>query len=372
MLDVMIFEYVPFIILLGALFIISGGILVKGDIVAKPLNNSIFLTIGALLASVIGTTGAAMLLIRPFLNTNKQRKYKVHSVVFFIFTVCNIGGLLTPLGDPPLFLGYLKGVPFTWTLSLTPQWFFTLALLISIYFIWDTVLYRMEPVRSQKKNHEPRPLVIRGKINFLYLGGVVLSVAFLNNNVLGFIPATPDPYEPASYLAFIREFVMVMMVFLSVRTTPKMVRLRNHFTLHPIEEVAFLFIGIFLTMIPALMILDSNTDMITKIMSSPAHFFWGTGLLSSFLDNAPTYVTFFTAAGIDPHAFTKATVRILSAISMGAVFMGAVTYIGNGPNFMVKAIAEETGLRMPSFFGYIKYSALILIPLFILVTFVFI
>ncbi len=369
MLDIMIFEYLPFIILLGSLFVISGGVLVEGNITATPKNNVIFLLIGGVLASIVGTTGAAMLLIRPFLNANKERKYTRHSVIFFIFVVCNAGGLLTPLGDPPLFLGYLKGVHFTWTMGLWPIWIFAMIWLLVIYYIWDSRFYKKESARSvirDRRHYEP--IVIKGKRNFIWLAGVVLSVAFINSNTLSFIPNIQNPFYPASYLSFLREFVMIGMVLLSLITTPKGLRKSNNFSMAPIKEVAYLFIGIFLTMVPALLILEENSAIILQYVKSPSHYFWATGALSSFLDNAPTYVTFFTAAGIDPRNFTPSMEVMLTAVSVGAVFMGANTYIGNGPNFMVKSIAEEHKVKMPSFFGYMKYSLSVLIPMFFIIS----
>ncbi len=375
LLEVVIFEYIPFIILLGSLYVISGGILLTGDIEATPKNNTLFLGLGTLLASLIGTTGAAMLLIRPFLDTNKERTLKAHSIVFFIFLVCNIGGSLTPLGDPPLFLGYLMGVPFSWTLSLWPEWAFTSILLLIIYFVIDTFFHRKEPFEALKFDHDNiAPLKLEGSINFLWLVGIILAVACVNAQTLSWFPKEPDPYISASYIAFLRELIMLGFTALSLITTPRHVRKKHEFTMHPINEVACLFLGIFLTMIPALIFLEKSTHLIKAVLVSPAHFFWATGLLSSLLDNAPTYVAFFTAAGIDPTMLSENSeiAAYLAAVSLGAVFMGAITYIGNGPNFMVKAVAEGRGVNMPSFFGYMIYSVLILVPIFALVTFLFI
>jgi Na+/H+ antiporter NhaD/arsenite permease-like protein len=377
-----VFDYVPFIILLGSLFVISGGIMLRGDLRATPKVNTAFLAVGAVLASFIGTTGAAMLLIRPVLATNSQRKHTVHTVIFFIFIVANIGGCLTPLGDPPLFLGYLRGVPFAWTFNLVWEWMIMNAVLLSLYFAWDTFAYRREDKEALAADDaEVEPLSIHGGLNFLWLGGIVASVALINANYIPVIAHNP-------WLGFLREAAMLSMVGLSILTTRKGLRKENKFTMHPIIEVAFLFIGIFVTMIPALILLETHGKDLG--LTEPWHFFWSTGVLSSFLDNAPTYVTFFTtatgfnmeqAAALAGQAAPEGMMwvgqnlideRTLIAISLGAVFMGAMTYIGNGPNFMVKAVAEEAGIKMPSFFGYMLYSCLILLPLLVLITLVFI
>ncbi|EMJ92372.1 sodium:proton antiporter [Leptospira alstonii] len=366
----LVFEYVPFIILLGALFYISGGIRLKGDIEATPLNNTIFLIIGTFLASFIGTTGASMLLIRPILKTNSERKHVVHTVIFFIFLVSNIGGSLTPLGDPPLFLGYLIGVPFTWTFKLLPELLVASILLLIVYFIWDTIAYKKESVKDIKKDHVRKEKIsLEGQVNFIWLFGVVLSVAYLNQNYISAINENP-------YIAFIREGVLIGLIFASKFTTQKLVREHNKFTLHPIQEVAYLFIGIFITMIPALILLEHHGKELG--VTETWQFFWVTGIFSGVLDNAPTYLTFLSLAKgtlgmtdvaqilADPHAES-----ILKAISVGAVFMGALTYIGNAPNFMVKSVAEENKIKMPSFGGYVLYSFGILIPVFLLLTFIF-
>jgi Na+/H+ antiporter NhaD/arsenite permease-like protein len=352
-------DYISFIILLASLFIISGGILMKGDLRATPTINVSFLAIGAVIANVIGTTGASMLLIRPLLKTNSERKHTAHILVFFIFIVSNIGGCLTPLGDPPLFLGYLRGVPFTWTISLIPEWLVTLAIIMSVFFIWDKIAYAKEaPSDIAHDIRDIEPLGVSGKINFLFLAGVVLSVFF----------QTPAPY---------REIIMILMATLSLIFTPRLLRKQNGFTFYPISEVAILFAGIFITMVPALMMLHEKGASLG--ITKPWQFFWWTGGLSSFLDNAPTYLTFFTLgqsvttkiAETGGAIISGVHVDILRAISCGAVFMGANTYIGNGPNFMVKSIAEEQGYKVPHFFGYMAYSALILIPIFIIITLIF-
>jgi Na+/H+ antiporter NhaD/arsenite permease-like protein len=342
-------EYVSFIVLLAGLYVISGGMLLRGDLVASPLTNTGFLALGGLLASLVGTTGASMLLIRPLLQTNRERTRVKHTVIFFIFIVSNIGGMLTPLGDPPLFLGYLQGVPFSWTFRLWPHWLGMTALLLLVYFAWDSTQYVREPIAALVRDRaQMEPLRIQGGLNALALAGVVLAVAFLR--------------EPA------RELAIVALAGLSLWRTPRAIRRANGFTPSPMVEVAVLFFGIFLTMIPALELLRLRGGELG--VREPWQFFWAAGVLSSFLDNAPTYLTFLALAQglglakevVDvPHA-------ILAAISVGAVAMGANTYIGNAPNFMVKAIAEEAGVKMPSFLGYMLYSGAVLLPLFVLVT----
>ena len=345
-------EYVSFIVLLAGLYVISGGIRLRGDLVATPLTNTAFLGVGSLLASFIGTTGASMLLIRPLLQTNRERRHVKHTVIFFVFLVSNIGGMLTPLGDPPLFLGYLQGVPFTWTFRLWPHWLFLVGALLVVYLAWDTRLYAREPPAALARDRrEVEPLRLAGALNLVGLGGVVLAVAFLH--------------------APLREAAIVALAALSLWLTPRAIRRANEFRAAPMVEVAVLFFVIFLTMLPALELLRLRGNELG--VRQTWQFFWASGALSSFLDNAPTYLTFLALAqglrltdevvGV-PHA-------ILAAISAGAVAMGANTYIGNAPNFMVKALAEEAGVKMPSFFGYMLYSGAILIPLFLLVTLLF-
>lgn len=365
-----VFEYIPFIILLGSLYFISGAIVLKGDIKATPLNNLIFLLIGSFLASFIGTTGASMLLIRPILKTNSERKHVVHTVIFFIFMVSNIGGSLTPLGDPPLFLGYLQGVPFTWTFGLLPEMLVAIGLLSVIYFVWDTIQYKKETIVDVKKDiTHIEPISLSGQVNFIWLIGVVLSVAFINSNYIHAISDNP-------YLGFIREAVMISMMFLSKLTSDPKLKEQNKFTLGPIQEVAYLFIGIFLTMIPALILLEEHGKELG--VTKPWQFFWATGAFSSVLDNAPTYLTFLSLAkgftgftSVQQILADKTAESLLKAISVGAVFMGANTYIGNAPNFMVKSVAEENKVKMPSFGGYLVYSMGILIPIFGLLTLIF-
>jgi Na+/H+ antiporter NhaD/arsenite permease-like protein len=311
------------------------------------------------MANLIGTTGASMILIRPLLRTNSEREHTAHIPVFFIFLVSNIGGCLTPLGDPPLFLGYLIGVPFSWTFSLFPEWLVALGIVLTVFFVWDSRAYRQEPQADIIRDQElVAPLGIHGKINLVFLSGVVLSV----------FSQTPAPY---------REFIMIAMVVLSLLFTKKSVRVENKFTYHPIVEVAIIFLGIFVTMVPPLMLLREKGAALG--ITQPWQFFWWTGGLSSFLDNAPTYLTFHSLAESVTHEMNLASnltisgvhVDLLRAISCGAVFMGANTYIGNGPNFMVKSIAEKQGIKVPHFFEYMAYSGLILIPTFLIITFIF-
>jgi Na+/H+ antiporter NhaD/arsenite permease-like protein len=365
----MVFDYVPFLILLGALFTITGGIFLTGDIEAKPSINTLFLGTGAVLASIMGTTGAAMLLIRPVIQTNKERTFKVHTILFFIGIVANCGGLLTPLGDPPLFMMYLRGAPFTWFFNLAPEWFLTNALLLIIYYFVDVYFHKKEPASALIRDETNiRPIKIQGKRNFIFLIGVVLSVAFINEQYLSFISINP-------YFKFIREAVIVLMAYLSLLFTPKLLRTSNNFTWGPIEEVAYLFLGIFITMVPCLLYLEANAKQLG--VQSVSQFYYYTGLLSSFLDNTPTAVTFHSLAlglgnTVGP-LVAEIPEPLLKAISTSAVFFGAMTYIGNGPNFMVKAVAEENNIKMPHFFSYMfKFSIIVLLPIFILVQLLFI
>jgi Na+/H+ antiporter NhaD/arsenite permease-like protein len=356
-------EFIPFIVLLFSLYTISGGIRITGDLQAHPLTNAFFLAAGGLLASFIGTTGAAMLLIRPLLETNKERRRVVHTIVFFIFIVCNCGGCLLPIGDPPLFLGYLQGVPFLWTLVLWREWLFVNGSLIVIYLLLDGLWhYRREKLADiQRDVTQRRRLKISGwQVNALLLIGVVLAVALLDPSKA--VPGTN--WHPWMYL---REVVQLGLVLLSLWLGDEKVRSANRFNYHAIIEVAALFSGIFITMQPALQILGVRGGELG--ITKPAHFFWATGSLSSVLDNAPTYLVFFKAGQALSAESTANLVAgvdemILMGISLGAVFMGSMTYIGNGPNFMVRAIAESSGVKMPSFFGYMVYSCVILLPIF--------
>lgn len=366
-----VFDYVPFIVLLGALFVISGGIHLKGDIEAKPYVNTIFLAIGGILASFMGTTGAAMLLIRPVIRTNSQRVFKVHTILFFIAIVANAGGILTPLGDPPLLLLYLRGASFGWFSSLLPEWSFVLVTLLVVYFIVDSYFYKKEPkeaLHADKSNVEP--IRLEGCINLIFLLGVILSVAFINEQNF-------EAMKHNKYLSFSRDAVILLMAVLSLVFTKKKVRYdHNNFTWAPIIEVAYLFLGIFVTMTPALIYLKENAQSFG--ITQPWQFFYCTGALSSFLDNAPTAVSFYNLAlgmvDMFPGATLVANIPevILKAICLGAVLFGSMTYIGNGPNFMVKAIAEESKIKMPGFFAYmLKFSLIVLLPIYIIAQLIF-
>jgi Na+/H+ antiporter NhaD/arsenite permease-like protein len=351
LLHAVLHDYLPFIVLLGSLYTVSGGIVLQGDVQGRPLTNTVLLGLGAVLANVMGTTGASMLLVRAFLRINHQRKHVRHLPIFFIFIVSNCGGLLTPLGDPPLFLGFKKGVAFTWTLGLWPQWLLVNGLLLAVFFVWDLLAYRREGPREIKRDEtEIQPLRVLGLHNLLFIAGIVLAVLFL-----------PWPWA---------ELAMLLMAAGAYFTTGKNLREANGFEWHAIAEVAVLFAGIFVTMVPALVLLSQQKDLVTE----PWQYFWMTGGLSSVLDNAPTYLAFASMASGNPddigRLMTSAPL-VLAAIRCGAVFMGANTYIGNGPNFMVRAIAERAGYKMPSFFGYVAYSGLILLPIFVVVTLIF-
>ena len=471
---IVLLDYVPFIILLAALFTCAGGICLKGSLRGSPVVNTILIAIGTALASWMGTTGAAMLLIRPILRANEWRKYRVHVVVFFIFLVANIGGSLTPLGDPPLFLGFLKGIDFFWTMALLPAMIPVVIILLIIFFIVDTVLFRKEG--TPPDDGEKEPLRLQGVWNFVLIAGIIGAIlwsksladgpfkdhsvaqkmapqikaaeekmdatkakleayvkAHENDTTIKFDESNHEYYElrannlhavakvnslrakkthdenrgisifgvTVPYFNLVRDGLLILIAFISLLYTPMYktvkdehghnrpepseletnVRAANGFTWEPILEVAKLFIGIFVCMIPALKILQAGIDgslssvvlAVQTTTNDPvnAMYFWLTGVLSSFLDNAPTYVVFFNTAGGDPTSLMGPMSQTLLAISCGAVFMGANTYIGNAPNFMVKAIAEENGVKMPSFFGYMIWSVAILVPVFVIVTFVF-
>jgi Na+/H+ antiporter NhaD/arsenite permease-like protein len=379
---IIIIDYIPFILLLWSLFTVSGGIHVKGTLKGSPGVNTLILLIGTILASFIGTTGASMLMIRPILRSNAWRKYKVHTVVFFIFLVSNIGGVLTPLGDPPLFLGFLHGVPFFWTLKLLPQMIFASFILLGMYFILDSFYYKKED-KLALKSPEIEPLKIEGSHNFIFLAGIIGGILFSGMVKLGEVNIFGIHQ---SFENLIRDAILIIMGLSSLVSTKKEIRQGNEFTWAPILEIAYLFAGIFITIIPALAILKAGENgalaLLIKSINTPAQYFWASGALSSFLDNAPTYLTFLNSEigkfypGMPE---SQAVARLIAeripylmAVSAGAVFMGAITYIGNAPNFMVKSIAEEAGVKMPGFFGYIfKYSIPILVVLFIIMTFVF-
>lgn len=369
----MIYDYVPFILLLMALFVTTGGICIKGDLVAKPITNTIIMAIGWVLASFMGTTGAAMLLIRLLLETIKQRKFKVHTVLFFIAIVANCGGLLSPLGDPPLFLLFQKGASFTWWLNnMLGEWAVTGALLLIVYFVVDTYYYKKE-IKGHLENvmadmREKKPLQISGLINVLWLLGVICSTMFINKT---YIPAMGAEHAPW-YLKLLREWVFIAIIAGSWFTTKKTVRVANNYSWTPILEVACVFLGIFATMTPALMFLEQMKDSIQAVLSQPWQYVYCTGALSAFLDNAPTAMVFNSMAPFGDIA-GLANDAYLKAISMGAVFFGSLTYIGNGPNFMVKSIAEQEHIDMPSFFGYMgKFSLIVCLPIYIITQLIFI
>ena len=418
-LHIYLVDYIPFIILLWGLFTVSGGILLRGTLVGTPALNTILILIGTALASWMGTTGAAMLLIRPIIRANANRKTKMHIIIFFIFLVANIGGSLTPLGDPPLFLGFIHGVPFFWTFQILPHMLFMVVLLLIIFYLLDTIIYRRE---SAKLSHNPsspdapkEPLKLEGYHNFLFIGGILGGVLLSGSwrpgeiDILGVHVGIQN---------LTRDGIIVAMGLLSLLTTAKITRKDNGFTWEPIKEVAYLFAGIFMCIVPALAMLRAGVQgelaFISNAVKEPWHYFWITGTLSSFLDNAPTYLTFFYSAlgslklpeeivnpllsglALEPASVQAAVdklglpaqqsqqlvqnllsgsgeefIRILKAISAGAVFFGANTYIGNAPNFMVRSIAEENRIKMPSFFGYMIWSFGILGVLFVFITVIF-
>jgi Na+/H+ antiporter NhaD/arsenite permease-like protein len=374
-------EYVPFITLLAALFVVAGGICVRGNLHGTPALNTGLLALGTILASLMGTTGAAMLLIRPLIRANDNRKHAVHIVVFFIFLVANAGGSLTPLGDPPLFLGFLKGVEFFWTMNnIFPQTLFLCTALLVIFYVLDGYYYRREELLPVALDPTPDSAIrFEGKANFLLLG-VVVALVLMSGvwkpGVTFSIVGTEVELQNA-----VRDVLLIGVIFLSLWMTPQSARSGNDFSWGPMKEVAKLFAGIFITIIPVIAMLRAGeagafapiVRAVTDDSGQPdtAMYFWATGILSSFLDNAPTYLVFFNTAGGDAQILMTKMAATLAAISCGAVFMGANTYIGNAPNLMVKAIAEERGIRMPSFFGYMGWSCAVLVPLFILMTFVF-
>ncbi|NIR46854.1 sodium:proton antiporter [candidate division KSB1 bacterium] len=400
-------EYIPFIILLWALYTVAGGILVEGAPVGMPFNNLVLLIIGTALASWIGTTGAAMVLIRPLIRMNRYRKSKVHLVVFFIFLVANIGGSLTPLGDPPLFLGFLQGVEFFWTFNLFTEMILVVAILLVGFFLLDTYMFRqegwhkkmhlkhshfelhehsedmiveeeveMENAETHKLTTQTYRMSVHGLYNVLFLLGVLGGVLFSGQVHLGEVTVLGVHMK---WQNIVRDLFLICMGLISLKVTPRTLREGNEFTWFPIQEVGKLFAGIFITIIPAIAMLRAGQHgqlkFVIDAVKEPVHYFWITGVLSSFLDNAPTYLVFFNTAlgkfSETVHWLMGDGAIYLKAISTGAVFFGAMTYIGNAPNFMVKSIAEEAGIDMPSFFGFMIYSILILVPIFLLVTFIF-
>ncbi|WP_296305874.1 sodium:proton antiporter [uncultured Desulfovibrio sp.] len=381
LLHALLLEYVPFIVLLFALFTVAGGVRLKGSLVGTPAVNTGLLAVGTILASWMGTTGAAMLLIRPLLRANAHRRYRVHSVVFFIFLVANIGGSLTPLGDPPLFLGFLKGVTFFWTTTnLFLKTLFMVVALLTIFYVVDKTLYKKEgsPVPAVDPDAPKEKLGLDGSINLFFL--LLIVGAVLVSGLLQLGPAITIYGVTIEGQNLLQVISLLSIAGLSWAFTSKQCRELNEFSWAPIEEVAKLFLGIFISMIPAIAILRAGTDgALAGVINMVFHdgqpvnamFFWLTGALSSFLDNAPTYLVFFNTAGGDAAHLMTDMASTLAAISAGAVFMGANTYIGNAPNFMVRSIAEERGVPMPSFFGYMMWSVGILVPLFIILTFLF-
>ncbi len=385
-LECIVNDYLTFIVLLFGLFCVSGNITMEGDFAGSPRVNVGLLAMGTLLASCIGTTGASMLMVRPVIKMNAWRKRKKHIMVFFIFMVSNMGGCLTPIGDPPLLMGFMRGVPFFWSLKLLPVLLLNMVILLFVFYHLDKRAYRKDIAQGRKPDIS-KPYTefrIDGMHNLLFIVMIVAAVI-----LSGLLPTTAAFQDAAgnvrgihllgevvfTYPAMIEIALILLAAFLSFRTTRKSIRKRNHFTWGPIREVAVLFIGIFITMQPALMLLKTVGPSLG--ISQPWQMFWSTGLLSSFLDNTPTYLVFLTTAGTLGFTGGIATslgtvpAGVLAAISCGAVFMGANTYIGNAPNFMVKSISEENGVLMPSFFGYILWSVVFLVPVFLIDTIAF-
>lgn len=373
LLGVALHEYLPFVILLATLYIIGSGFHVRLKAKPTPIANAGFLFVGSLLASVIGTTGAAMLLLRPFIHMNQKRLYKTHSIIFFIFIVANIGGCLTPLGDPPLFLGYLNGVDFFWPLkNLLNPFVVTVSVLLIIYYIIDVWFEKKEPIRTTH-DHPLEKFVLEGKTNILLLAGVL--IVLIGSNFVGSLPVYSVLGQKIAVSHICRDFLLLFLAFISYRTTPRSIHHQQHFSWAPILEVARVFAAIFITMIPlSLMLKDAETGPFAPLLqfTNTPHqsfiYFWLTGVFSAFLDNAPTYLIFFKMAGGDASELMSAQAKTLMAISLGAVFMGAMTYIGNAPNFMVRSITKQSGIQMPSFLGYMGWSFCILLPVFVGVT----
>ena len=370
-------EYIPFILLLTALFTVAGGIYIRGNLHGTPALNCMILLIGAVLASFMGTTGASMLMLRPLIRANDNRENKAHVIVFFIFIVSNAGGSLTPLGDPPLFLGFLQGVDFFWTVrTLLPETLFLIGSLLLIFWLIDSWFYKREGVLPVDPTPDTRRIGFDGGFNFVLLlaiMGLVLMSGFWKSEVVFDIAGTA-----VGLPGMVRDIGLVVVTLVSLRLTPAKVHVDNDFSWAPMQEVAKLFAGIFVTIIPVIAMLKAGTSgpfsavvqavTLPNGQPDPFMYFWATGLLSSFLDNAPTYLVFFNTAGGNAQELMTTLAPTLAAISAGAVFMGANSYIGNAPNLMVKAIAEDRGIRMPSFFGYMAWSGLVLLPLFILMS----
>ncbi|MFN8177294.1 MAG: sodium:proton antiporter [bacterium] len=387
---ILVVDYVPFIIVLGSLFTVAGGIYVGGTPHGTPRVNVVLLLVGTLLASWIGTTGASMVMIRPVLRANAWRRRRAHVICFFIFLVSNVGGALTPLGDPPLFLGFLHGVPFFWvTRALLLPTLVVALLVLAVFWWWDGRLMRTEAPLPATAGGDVERVRLEGAHNFAFLALIMGAVLFSGAVDLGRLRIYG--HIDLALQDLVRDAVLILAGVLSIRTTRRAIRVKNEFGFGPMREVAYLFAGIFVTIVPALLILRAGEHgalaAFVGAVRDPAHFFWASGGLSSFLDNAPTYLTFFHGAlgelgvpesavpallGHGPAAAHADFVRILEAISAGSVFMGAISYIGNAPNFMVKSIAEEAGVRMPSFFGYmLRYSVPVLVPSFLIVTLLF-
>jgi len=370
-------EYIPFILLLTALFTVAGGIYIRGNLHGTPALNCLILLIGAVLASFMGTTGASMLMLRPLIRANDNREHKAHVIVFFIFIVSNAGGSLTPLGDPPLFLGFLQGVDFFWTVrALLPQTLFLIGSLLLIFWLIDSWFYKREGVLPVDPTPDTRRIGFDGGFNFVLLlaiMGLVLMSGFWKSSVVFDIAGTQ-----VGLPGLVRDIGLVVVTLVSLRLTPAKVHADNDFSWAPMQEVAKLFAGIFVTIIPVIAMLKAGiagpfSAVVQEVtlpngQPDPFMYFWASGLLSSFLDNAPTYLVFFNTAGGNAQELMTTLAPTLAAISAGAVFMGANSYIGNAPNLMVKAIAEDRGIRMPSFFGYMAWSGVVLLPLFILMS----
>jgi Na+/H+ antiporter NhaD/arsenite permease-like protein len=365
-------DYLSFVVLLATLFVIAGGIHIDTDLEGRPIVNTLFLAAGAVLASVIGTTGASMLLVGPLLRTNRDRTHVRHIPIFFVFLVANIGGLLTPLGDPPLLLGYIRGVPFLWPfLHLGRIWLFLVGALLAVFYAIDLFCYRREDqLRPRDSRERFAPLTFQGPTNVVLLGGVIMTLVFL----------PPDPLHPLVDAFHLRELALLSLGVLSWIVTPTSIRRENRFSWAPILEVAAVFLGIFITMIPAAALLEAHGRY--AAVYEPRTLFWAAGIVSSVLDNAPTYLAFASAAcgrvaecaasgDLRTLVSSPEGSRLLVAVSAGSVVMGALTYIGNGPNLLVKAVAREHGYFMPSFFGYLAWAGIVLLPLFLLTSWIF-